>query len=300
MGTINLFNFEAQVISGDILYKVVMICVIIYVMIKVIEVIMKKIEFKEKPALKVLKIKRYEEEVLLLSLMYCILAPTINYIFLFIGIKLIEYDTDIMNKIIGIVLIIEILAILDLLLIAKVNRKINKYNSGIKSKFILISYIICFQYMLLVLIFAIQIFKIRIESLLIAEIWLSVWIISLSLYSIKLLLYSILNKMNIIYHSDRIEVLVKTNHFHKYEFIENIMIKGQIKSEQDNVIIMDNNRNKIRTMKRDWIERINILREDGSVRKSIDKDIIKNTIIDYRTSNKKRLSLKNFKKPVSD
>lgn len=300
MGTINLINFEAQVIGGDILYKVVMICVIIYAMIKVIEVIMKKIEFKEKPALKVLKIKRYGEEVLLLSLMYCILVPTTNYIIFLIGIKLIEYDTDIMNKIIGITLIIEILTILDLFLIVKVNRKINKYNSGIKSKFVLISFIICLQYVLLLLIYAIQILKIRMEGLLIAEIWLSAWIVSLSFYAIKLLFYSIFNKMNIIFNSDRIEILAKTNHYYKYEFIENIMIKGQIKSEQDNVIIMDNNRNKIRTIKRDWIEKINILREDGSVRKSIYKDIIKNTNIDYRTSNKKRLSLKRFKKPVSD
>ncbi|GEM_PF-1487572 len=300
MGTINLINFEAQVIGGDILYKVVMTCTTIYIFFKITYFIMNKIELKEKNGLKVLKIKKYGEEVLLLSLLYCVLVPTSNYVFFLIGIKLIGYDTDIMNKIIGIALIIEILTILDLLLVAKVNRIINKYNSGMKSKFVLISFIIWFQYILLLLIFAIQILKIRVESLLIADIWLSVWIISLSIYSIKLLLYSTFNKTNIIFHSDRIEILAKTNHYYKYEFVENIMIRGQIKSEQDNVIIMDNNRNKIRTIKRDWIEKINVLRADGSIRKSIGKDIIKNTIIDYRTSNKKRLTLKNFKKPGSD
>ncbi len=294
MGTLNLINFEAQVIGSDILYKVVMICVTIYVLFKIIEVVVNKIELKEKEGLKVLRIKRYSSELIKLSIICCVFVPVINYVILWSGTEFIVYGiTDIINRFLGIVLVLEMLTIFDLILVIKINRIINKYNSEIKSKFVLISYMICAQYILFLFLFGIFIFKIKlpIQISSILSVWMFTWVTSFCFYLMKYLIYSVMNKANLLFYTDRIELVIKTSHYHKYEFVEKMLIYGQLKNDKDSIVIIGDN-SSIRKIKRDWIESINILKADGSIRRSIGANTIKNTIIDYTITKKRKIIFK--------
>jgi len=99
MGSINIFNFENQIVSSDDFYKFFVLATIVFGFIKVAHFIYKKAEIKENSGLKVLKIKRYSVEILQLSIIYCFLIPVSNHFIFYIGFKFINYDTEISNVI---------------------------------------------------------------------------------------------------------------------------------------------------------------------------------------------------------
>jgi len=204
--------------------------------------------------------------------------------------------------------LIELLTLFDLYFIVKVNRVINKYNSIIKSKFVLISLIIFFQYALLLLLFAFLIFNIhavpffnfQIEGTIITSLWLLTWTLSISFYTVKLVIFTVINRLNLIYYFDKIEIIINTSHYYQYEYIEKVKVTGLMRTEKDNVVIMGGNGRKYRTIKCDWIEKINILNANGLLKRSISRNTIKNTIIESKIEKQRKITFKIFKKPGSE
>ncbi len=295
---INLFNFENIIVDNEKLSMFLALLIIFVGILKIYEFVVNRIEIKEKFGIKSLKIKKYKIEVLNKSVLSCIVMSIINYIIFYYGIELYNLQNDIVNKILYSGVLIEILTLSNLFCILISNTIIRKYDSSKIINIARISIIILIQYLILLLLIIVLIFKLKFNIAYIFDIWKSIWLISFILYFFQRLFYSLFGKANLTAYSDKIEIIIEKNYYNDI-YIEKIIINGLIKSEKDNVLLLNNDGNKFRTINREWIEQINVLREDGAVKTIIKRKDLNNTLINYNVTVERKFKLKRILKASS-
>jgi hypothetical protein len=284
MGSLNLINFENLIVDDNVL-KILPFILSFIPLIEALKKVSIKLEKKEKG--KVLIIKKYKVEILIISMLLSIVVPICNYLIIYFGVYIGNYVKS-KYSIFLFIVIIEVIILVNIIFSAYAISIIYKYNNEKKYKFTFVSYSIIFQCLLLLIILIIEYLNININVVNISNLLIMIIFYTFLFYFAKLYFCILFSKLNCKYHADKIEIVINTGHYYKINNTERILFEKNIVTNSNKLVLLNDNGDSTRKIDKEWIEQINVITH-GAITKSIDKNELQNSVVIFKKLTKSKI-----------